>query len=50
MILKLYPTPEAMLLIMAAYEGSQESRREAGLRRQSMSSWAVEAVLKGLKA
>jgi hypothetical protein len=48
-IIKLYPTREATLLIMASYEQAQITRQRQGLLRQSLSQFCVEAVLQGLK-
>lgn len=48
-MIKLYPSPQAMLLIMAAYEGDQAIRQREGLLRQSLSQWCVENILKGCK-
>lgn len=47
--IKMYPTPEATLLIMAAYESDQQTRQREGLLRQSLSQWCIEAILKGLR-
>lgn len=47
--IKLYPSPEATIIIMAAYESDQAKRQREGLLRQSLSQWCVENILKGCR-
>lgn len=48
--IKLYPTPEAMLLIRAAYEQHRITRQKSGLRPLSLSQYLTEMALAAIAA